>query len=62
MQKRLGSKITLIGDDLFVTNTKLLKKGIDLKAANSILIKPNQIGTLSAAIEAIKLAKDNKFS
>ncbi len=62
MQKRLGNKITSIGDDLFVTNTKLLKKGIDLKAANSILIKPNQIGTLSSAIEAIKLAKDNKFS
>jgi enolase len=62
LQRDLGNKITSIGDDIFVTNTKLLKKGIDLKAANSILIKPNQIGTLSSAIEAIKLAESNKFS
>lgn len=62
MNKVMGDKITLIGDDIFVTNTKLLKKGIDLKAANSILIKPNQIGTLSSAIEAIKLAEENDFS
>jgi len=62
MNKKFGDKITLIGDDIFVTNTELLKRGIDLKAANSILIKPNQIGTLTGAIEAIKLAESNKFS
>lgn len=54
---RLGSRLQLVGDDLFVTNTKRPKKGIEWKAANAILIKVNQIGTLTEAIEAIELAK-----
>lgn len=54
---RLGSRLQLVGDDLFVTNTKRLKKGIEWKAANAILIKVNQIGTLTEALEAIELAK-----
>lgn len=54
--QRLGSKIQLVGDDLFVTNTERLKKGIDKKVANSILIKVNQIGTLTETLEAIELA------
>ncbi len=53
----LGDKIQLVGDDLFVTNTKRLKKGIELKCGNSILIKLNQIGTLSETLEAIKMAQ-----
>jgi len=57
MTERLGSKIQLVGDDLFVTNSKLLTKGIKEKVANAILIKPNQIGTLSETIEAVLLAK-----
>ena len=54
---RLGDRTQLVGDDLFVTNTKLLKKGIDSKVANAILIKPNQIGTLTETIEAVMMAK-----
>ncbi len=54
---RLGSKIQLVGDDLFVTNVKLLKKGISLGVANSILIKVNQIGTLTETFDAIRMAK-----
>ena len=57
----LGDKYILVGDDLFVTNTIRLQKGIDNKIANSILIKLNQIGTLSETIETIKLAKKNKY-
>jgi enolase len=53
---RLGDKIQLVGDDLFVTNTKFLKKGIDSGTANSILIKVNQIGTLTETLEAIQMA------
>lgn len=53
---RLGSKIQLVGDDLFVTNTERLKRGIDLGVANSILIKVNQIGTLTETLEAIEMA------
>lgn len=52
----LGSTTQLVGDDLFVTNTQLLQKGIDQKAANAILIKPNQIGTLSETINAVEMA------
>lgn len=59
LTKTLGSKIQLVGDDLFVTNPARLKKGIDEKCANSILVKVNQIGSLSEAIEAIKLAHKN---
>ena len=58
MTAELGSEIQLVGDDLFVTNTKLLEQGIEDGAANAILIKPNQIGTLSETIEAVKTAKE----
>ena len=57
MTERLGKKIQLVGDDLFVTNTDRLKKGIDLGVANSILIKVNQIGTLTETLDAIEMAK-----
>jgi len=57
LQKEIGSKITLIGDDIFVTNTNLISRGIKEKAANAVLIKPNQIGTLSATMDAIAMAK-----
>ncbi len=56
MTKELGGKVQLVGDDLFVTNTKRLKKGIELGCGNSILIKLNQIGSVSETLEAIKLA------
>ncbi len=56
MTKELGDKVQLVGDDLFVTNTERLKKGIDLGAGNSILIKLNQIGSVSETMEAIKMA------
>lgn len=62
MTKKIGSKVQLVGDDFFVTNVKRLKKGIDEKAANSILIKVNQIGSLSETLDAISLAKDNKYT
>ena len=58
----LGNKVQLVGDDLFVTNSNILQKGIDEKAANSILIKVNQIGTLTETIKAVNLAKKNGFS
>jgi enolase len=60
--KELGRRIQLVGDDLFVTNTERLKKGIDSGVANSILIKVNQIGTLTETIEAIELAKSNRYT
>ena len=56
MTKELGDRVQLVGDDLFVTNTERLKKGIDLGCGNSILIKLNQIGTVSETLEAIKMA------
>ena len=59
---RIGNKVQLVGDDLFVTNTKRLQKGLDLKTANSILIKLNQIGTLTETLEAIELAKKNGYT
>ena len=55
--ERLGHKVQLVGDDLFVTNTKILKEGIDKGIANSILIKINQIGTLTETFQAIEMAK-----
>lgn len=58
---RLGQDVQLVGDDLFVTNTDLLKKGIENHVANAILIKVNQIGTLTEAIEAIELAQKNGY-
>ena len=57
LTKRLGDKVQLVGDDLFVTNTKRLEKGINQKVANSILIKVNQIGTLTETLDAIEMAK-----
>jgi len=57
MTERLGGKIQLVGDDLFVTNTSFLKKGIDTGTANSILVKVNQIGTLTETLEAVEMAK-----
>ena len=56
MTERLGKKVQLVGDDLFVTNTERLEKGIDLGVANSILIKLNQIGTLTETLNAIEMA------
>ena len=62
MTKRLGDKIQLVGDDLFVTNVEFLRKGIDQGVANSILIKVNQIGTLTETFSAIDLAAKNKYT
>ncbi|HAS56647.1 MAG TPA: phosphopyruvate hydratase [Firmicutes bacterium] len=58
LTEKLGNKIQLVGDDLFVTNTKIIAKGIELGVANSVLIKLNQIGTLTETINAIKMAKN----
>jgi len=60
--KRLNSNTQIVGDDLFVTNKERLLKGISIKAANTILIKPNQIGTLTETIEVINLAHENKYN
>ena len=57
----IGNKVQIVGDDLFVTNSKRFQKGIDNKSANSILVKPNQIGTLSETLEVIKIAKQANF-
>ncbi len=62
MTEKLGGKLQLVGDDLFVTNTKRLKKGIQLGAANSILIKLNQIGSVSETLDAIKMAHKAGFT
>ena len=61
LTEKLGKKIQLVGDDLFVTNHKRLEKGIKKNIANSILIKPNQIGTLTETLDTIKLAKENGY-
>ena len=61
LTEELGASVQLTGDDLFVTNTAILKRGIEQRAANSILIKVNQIGTLSETLEAVALAQDNGF-
>ena len=62
LTERLGSRVQLVGDDLFVTNRERLEKGIITGAANSILIKPNQIGTLTETLDAIELAKQNGYT
>lgn len=62
LTERLGAETQLVGDDLLVTNTQRLQKAIDLKAGNAILVKPNQIGSLSETIDAVKLAKANGFN
>ena len=59
--KKLGDKIQLVGDDMFVTNKKCLKKGIELKAGNAILLKVNQIGTITETLETIELARKNGY-
>mgnify|MGYP000698513734 CR=1 FL=1 len=62
LTQRIGDRVQLVGDDLFVTNTKILKRGIDEKIGNSILIKFNQIGSLSETLDAIKMAQDAGFT
>ena len=62
LTRRIGDKCQLVGDDLFVTNVKFLRRGIDQKCGNAILIKPNQIGSLSETLDAIDLAKANGFA
>jgi len=62
MNDRMGDKVQLVGDDLYVTNTERLQKGIDLDVANSILIKVNQIGTLTETLNAIDLATRNQMT
>ena len=59
---KLGKKIQLVGDDLFVTNTERLQKGIDLGVANAVLIKVNQIGTLTETLETVELAKRHNYT
>lgn len=62
LTKAIGDKVQLVGDDLFVTNTKRLQEGIDKKVANSILIKVNQIGTLTETIDAVEMATSNAYT
>lgn len=62
MNKRLGSKIQIVGDDIFVTNTTRLQKGIEQRSANSILIKLNQIGTITETLDTIEMAKRAGFT
>ena len=62
LTRKLSDRVQLVGDDLFVTNTSILKRGIDEKIANSILIKPNQIGTLSETLDAITMADEAGYS
>jgi enolase len=62
LTQRLGDRVQLVGDDLFVTNTQRLARGIDQKVANSILVKVNQIGTLTETLEAIKLARESGYT
>ena len=62
LTKKIGDKVQLVGDDLFVTNTKILKRGIDNGIANSILIKFNQIGSLTETLDAIKMAQDAGYT
>ena len=61
MTRRIGTKVLIVGDDLFVTNPERLRKGISMGAANAILVKPNQIGTLSETIEAVSIAQDANY-
>lgn len=62
MTMKLGNRIQIVGDDIFVTNTQFIKKGIDMKAANSVLIKVNQIGTLTEAFDAIEMTTKAGFT
>jgi len=60
--ERMGARTQLVGDDLFVTNVEFLRKGIDLGVANSILVKVNQIGSLTETLDAVELAKINRYT
>ena len=60
--EKLGNRVQIVGDDLFVTNSERLKKGVEINAANAILIKPNQIGTISETINTVKLAQSNNYN
>ena len=62
LSEKIGDKVQLVGDDLFVTNTSILKRGIDENIANSILIKFNQIGSLTETLAAINMAKDAAYT
>ena len=62
MTKKLGKQIQIVGDDVFVTNPKILREGIEKGVANAILIKLNQIGTLTETLETIRLAKENRYN
>ena len=62
LNSQIGNNVQIVGDDLFVTNSKRLKKGIELNSANSILIKVNQIGTLTETFNSIDIAKNNNYS
>jgi enolase len=62
LSAQIGDKVQLVGDDLFVTNTKILSKGINEKVANSILIKFNQIGSLTETLDAINMAKSSSYT
>src|SRR5690606_12852067 len=61
LTEKLGQKVQIVGDDLFVTNINRIEKGIKIGVANSVLIKPNQIGTVSQTVQAIKLCKSNNY-
>jgi enolase len=62
LTEKIGSKVQLVGDDLFVTNSKILQRGIEEGVANAILVKVNQIGTVSETLEAIELARRNGYA
>jgi len=62
LTQKLGNKVQLVGDDLFVTNVKFLKKGIDTETANSILVKVNQIGSLTETLDAVQMAQTNRYT
>ena len=62
LTQKLGDKIQIVGDDIFVTNTQFIQKAIDLNVANSVLIKVNQIGTLTETLEAIRLSQTHGYT
>jgi len=62
LTEKLGNKIQLVGDDLFVTNKKILREGIEKGVANAILIKPNQIGTVTETMQTVRLAQRNGYN
>lgn len=62
LTRKLGNRIQLVGDDLFVTNTERIRKGIQMDVSNAVLIKPNQIGTVSETLEAIRMTRENRWN